>query len=49
MTVCSLSQSMSKETWFTFMLSENCDLTLDIYTITGKKVHHQNDWPYRFQ
>lgn len=30
---------MSKETWFTFMLSDNCDLTLDIYTITGKKVH----------
>lgn len=30
---------MAQETYFTFMLSENSDIKVDIYTITGKKVH----------
>lgn len=30
---------MAQDTYFTFMLSENSDITVDIYTISGKKVH----------
>ena len=30
---------MAKETWFTFMLSEASDVTVDIYTLSGKKAY----------
>lgn len=30
---------MGKETSFTFMLSLDCDLTVDIFTVSGKRVH----------
>ncbi len=30
---------MQTSTSFTFMLSQDCELTIDIYSVTGKKVH----------
>jgi len=30
---------MAKETWFTFMLSEASDVTVDIFTLSGKKAY----------
>ncbi len=30
---------MQSSTSFTFMLSRDCDLTIDIYSVTGKKIH----------
>ena len=30
---------MQSSTSFTFMLSRDCDLSLDIYSVTGKKIH----------
>jgi hypothetical protein len=30
---------MQSSTSFTFTLSRDCDLTLDIYSVTGKKIH----------
>ncbi len=30
---------MQSSTSFTFMLSRDCDLTLDIFSVTGKKIH----------
>ncbi len=35
---------MQNSTSFTFMLSRDCDLSIDIYSISGKKIHSFDAW-----